>query len=78
MGKQKASSTILLCPECKKRFKIWRKTSKQKKKGHVKHMFCPYCRQTVGFIELKHEAISENGWLSLDGEVSFAGEHTIE
>ena len=69
MKKGGTTQTILECPECKNTVQIWRKTSKQKLKGHVKHMWCPHCQKVVGFIELKNTT-TEDGWMSLDGYIS--------
>ena len=74
MGRQKSkiTPTILQCPECDNKLQIWRKTAKQKLKGHTKHMWCPYCQKVVGFIELKNCA-TEDGWYSLAGKVEIDG-----
>lgn len=39
------------CPRCHKRFPIHRKNSKRRKKGHVKHMWCPWCKAVTPHVE---------------------------
>ena len=47
--------TTLQCPKCGRSVDIFRKMSRQKKNGHVKHMLCPYCQETVPFVETKNK-----------------------
>ena len=47
--------TFLRCTECHNVVEIFRKINRQKKKGHIKHMYCPYCKKVVAFEELKNE-----------------------
>ncbi|AAY53029.1 ribosome associated inhibitor A; zinc finger domain [Listeria phage A511] len=47
----KTVQTTLLCPECGEKVSIFRRSAKQKKDGHIKHMYCPYCKKTQGFVE---------------------------
>ena len=44
-------STNLICSKCGHQTMIFRKRSKLKTIGHVKHMYCPYCKETTPFIE---------------------------
>lgn len=67
MGRTKAVQTILQCPVCQNKVHIWRKVSRQKQPGHIKHMYCFYCKETRGFVELKND-YNKEGWISLDGE----------
>ena len=69
MKKCDTTQTLLECPKCNRTVEIWRKTSKQKKKGHTKHMWCPYCNEIVGFVELKN-TMSDDGWVSLAGKIT--------
>lgn len=64
--------TRLECSECGTQVFIMRKRGKQKKRGHIKHMYCIGCKETTGFIELKNEdkniAYWNNLWESVDEE----------
>lgn len=51
MKRQKTVLTTLECEVCGTQMPISRKASKQKKPGHVKHMYCPKCKKTQAFIE---------------------------
>lgn len=55
--------THLKCEECAYLAPIHRKTHKTKKKNHIKHMYCPTCKETKGFIELGEEAFIPS-WIS--------------
>lgn len=35
------------CERCHERFGIYRKPGKRRKKGHAKHMWCPWCKQVT-------------------------------
>ncbi len=39
----KMTQVELMCAVCSNRSYIWRKSSKLKEPGHVKHMWCPVC-----------------------------------
>lgn len=51
MKRQKMVMTTLHCEECGNPFTIARKLAKQKEDGHIKHMYCPSCKETRAFIE---------------------------
>lgn len=55
MRKQSVVLTELNCGECDCLMTIPRKVSKQKKPGHVKHMYCPMCDIEQPFIEGKRK-----------------------
>lgn len=55
MKRQKTVMATLECDKCGSKMSIQRKASKQKKQGHVKHMYCPGCKETTAFIEKKTE-----------------------
>lgn len=54
--RQKVVDTHLKCDECGNLSQIWRKHRSQKKVGHIKHMWCPACKDTQAHIELRDEA----------------------
>lgn len=51
----KVEMTQLRCPQCGTVNIIWRKKSKLKKDGHLKHMYCPICKEVTGQYEEKEE-----------------------
>lgn len=53
MRRQEVIQTTLECEVCHFNMPIFRKKAKQKKEGHVKHMYCPSCRKKQKFIEKK-------------------------
>lgn len=47
------ANTELICTDCGMIMPIIRKKCKQKKVGHIKHMYCPKCKDTRAFTEMK-------------------------
>ena len=45
--------TELVCLKCGNVMTILRKSLKQKKVGHIKDMYCPYCKEQVKFFEVR-------------------------
>lgn len=41
----------LTCPKCGGRFPIPRKAGMKREKGHVKNIWCPYCKEDRKFVE---------------------------
>lgn len=46
--------TYLECCDCGNVVKIWRYISRQKEKGHIKHLYCYKCKNTTPHKELKN------------------------
>ncbi len=42
---------VLRCPKCNKTQTIRRKRSRNKKTGHVKHLYCHNCLKETGHVE---------------------------
>lgn len=42
-----------VCQECGAQMVLYRKRAEQRKLGHVKHMYCPNCKETTAFTEIK-------------------------
>lgn len=53
MAKTQTVSTSLKCTGCGTTSIIQRKKCRQKKSGHIKHMYCWQCREIQAFTELK-------------------------
>lgn len=51
MKKQVMVYSKLECQECGSNLNIPRKRAKKRSEGHIKHMYCPTCKLTTGFIE---------------------------
>ena len=45
------AQTELVCEYCGSEFTIFRRKSRLKKAGHVKHMYCHICREDTPHIE---------------------------
>ena len=44
-------SSSLKCRECGGTFPIMRQRGHMREKGHIKDMWCPYCKKEVKFVE---------------------------
>lgn len=51
---QPVSMATLYCTECNNKVTIFRKKSKMKKDGHIKHMYCSKCLRVTAHVE-RHE-----------------------
>ena len=51
--KRKVVQKRLSCTTCNYVANIFRVMGKDKNVGHVKHMYCPRCKNTKAFIELQ-------------------------
>lgn len=71
MKKQKMIQARLECPECKTVMPISRKAGKKKVAGHIKHMYCPTCKEVRGFEELGNIDKQVSFWESYQEENSF-------
>lgn len=45
--------TNLKCGNCERTMMIPRRIGRQKQKGHIKDMWCPYCNTMSKFVEYK-------------------------
>ena len=52
-GGKRLVPVTLRCPVCGNEPVIWRKASKLKERGHVKHMWCPNCEAVRPFVEVR-------------------------
>ena len=53
--KRTTEKTRLLCPRCKTVTFIYRLSSRRKKEGHYKNIYCYKCKSTHNHIELRHD-----------------------
>lgn len=40
-----------ICPECGRSFPLPRQKSKRREKGHIKDLYCPFCKKYVKTFE---------------------------
>ena len=50
---RKIIETFLECEICGNKTSIQRRMANQKKKGHIKHLYCYKCKERTPHIELK-------------------------
>ena len=46
--------SLFICPECSKSFPIMRNRGESRKRGHIKDIWCPYCKANRKFKEIRH------------------------
>lgn len=68
MMKRKTVLTRLSCEVCLFEMTIPRRVNKQKKPGHIKHMYCPMCFKEQAFIEGNTEDSSIQFWVNWQEE----------
>lgn len=56
-GGRKLEQVTLECMECGVMQTIWRKASRLKERGHVKHLWCPGCRDRTAHVEVREHEI---------------------
>lgn len=49
----KVSISKLVCPECKNIFPIPRMINSNREKGHIKTMWCPFCKNIRDMVECR-------------------------
>ena len=45
--------SMFICPECGKSFPIMRSHGQHRGKGHIKDLYCPFCKADRKFREVK-------------------------
>ena len=50
---QRMVQSKFICQKCGAQMVLYRKRAEQRKLGHVKHMYCPSCKETKAFTEIK-------------------------
>ena len=51
------TETKLICSKCGNKQNIFRKSSKTKKYGHIKTIWCYKCKDRVEHIEIRNEEV---------------------
>lgn len=52
---QQYKCDILICNECGNRTTVPRMLGSRRARGHIKDMYCPYCKQITKFTEYQQE-----------------------
>lgn len=47
------NTSDMICPECGRNFPIIRAASKTREKGHIKDLYCPFCKKDQKFREIR-------------------------
>ncbi len=55
--------SMLICPECGGTFPIMRNHGSHRERGHIKDIWCPYCKADRKFEEIskRDHFVKENG-----------------
>ncbi len=48
-----------MCPQCRNKFPIPRKANRSREKGHIKNIWCPFCKEIVGMKEMRYNDYEE-------------------
>lgn len=67
--KQRRNYTIsyCICPECSCNFPIPRKKNQYREKGHIKDIWCPFCKKINKFVE--HRDVDADVNVGVDSDV---------
>ena len=58
-------TSLFVCPDCGTEIPLPRLHCAQRKKGHIKDLYCPVCKDIKEFREYKYKEFYKN----LDGEI---------
>lgn len=50
--KKKLVEEVYQCPNCENIYTVWRKSSQQRKKEHLKWLFCYRCNKNRNFAKI--------------------------
>lgn len=45
--------SLFICPDCGKTFPLMRNHAGHREKGHIKDLWCPYCKDEKKFKEIR-------------------------
>lgn len=62
MKRQKMTMSTLHCEVCDTKMIIPRKVAQKREEGHVKHMYCPHCKETTAFKESRKADSAMSFW----------------
>ena len=54
-----------ICPKCNHKQSLPRKKGKQREKGHIKNIYCPFCKEKTQHVEIR----------AFDSELEIIGEN---
>ena len=58
-------TSYFVCQECNNEMYLPRVPGEMRKRGHIKDIYCPYCKKTTKFKEMGTDGFIKN----LDGEI---------
>ena len=54
--------STFICPICNNTFPLMRRRSKQRERGHIKDIYCPFCHKVQKFTEVRRrDCFTVNG-----------------
>ena len=56
-----------ICPNCGNKFSLPRAKSMRREKGHIKDLWCPYCKEVVKTMEVRPQDM----YVSMSGEIFY-------
>ena len=65
--KVKIDISLFICPECGGKFPLPRVKSMRREKGHIKDLWCPYCKAVVKTLEIRPKDM----YVSMAGEIFY-------
>lgn len=71
MSKRQSYPTLIKCTSCGNPQQIWRRAGRQKKYGHIKDIYCPYCKKDVKGVEIK------NGYMNIKNDMMWASRKEV-
>ena len=54
MKRQPVVQRWFKCPDCHKIFAAFKSKAKQTSEGHIKDMYCPWCRKDQKMIQIRY------------------------
>ena len=54
MKKRTVHERIFECPDCQNKMTAWKKDSRRTAIGHIKDMYCPYCKAEKKFVQISN------------------------
>ena len=54
------SVSYFICPNCNNKFPLPRINGKTRERGHIKDLWCPYCKEVVKTLEVRDRDVYKN------------------
>ena len=56
------SISYFICPECNNSFPLPRRKNKERERGHIKDLYCPFCNKVQKTMEIRNTDFYKNGF----------------